>query len=287
MIDSTDPDIILGTETWLDGNVESTEFLPDRMGYKVARKDRPTDPHGGVLIAAKNEILMTDIKTYSSEMISATLSLDKGKKVLVAVFYRPPDKTDQLYLEGAKKDIADFCVSNKQAPKYIGGDFNLPDIDWCKSQITGHQYPLRVNEAFMEAATDNNLEQQVDFPTRKEATLDLILASHPSYKQRCKPLPAIGNSDHDIVLYDTTITSTPPKPKRRLIKLWKKANIESIKSCIAKFNAEVFGHVDALWNSLKQTIHKAIEDHVPQKLTQARTSHPWMDTSLRRLIKRK
>ncbi|KAK6177784.1 hypothetical protein SNE40_015818 [Patella caerulea] len=94
MIDVTDPDIILGTETWLDGNVASTEFLPDRMGYKVARKDRPTDPHGVVLIAAKNEILMTDIKTYSSEIISATLSLDKGKKVLVAVFYRPPDNSD-------------------------------------------------------------------------------------------------------------------------------------------------------------------------------------------------
>ncbi|KAK6183023.1 hypothetical protein SNE40_010577 [Patella caerulea] len=116
LIDLTDPDIILGTETWLDGNVASTEFLPDRMGYKVARKDMPTNPHGGVLIAAKNEILMTDIKTYSSEMISATLSLDKGKKVLVAVFYRPPDNADQLYLEGAKKDIADFCCSNIQAP---------------------------------------------------------------------------------------------------------------------------------------------------------------------------
>ena len=42
----------------------------------------------------------------------------------------------------------------------------------------------------------------MDFPTRKENTLDLIFTTHPSFKQRCKPLPSIGNSDHDIVLLD-------------------------------------------------------------------------------------
>jgi hypothetical protein len=42
----------------------------------------------------------------------------------------------------------------------------------------------------------------VDFPTRKENTLDLIFTTHPSFTQRCKPLPSIGNNDHDIVLLD-------------------------------------------------------------------------------------
>jgi hypothetical protein len=44
---------------------------------------------------------------------------------------------------------------------------------------------------------DNNLEQIVDFPTRKDKILDLILTSHPSFKQRCKPMPSIGNSDNE------------------------------------------------------------------------------------------
>ena len=42
----------------------------------------------------------------------------------------------------------------------------------------------------------------MDFPTRKENTLDLIFTTHPSFTQRCKPLPSIGNNDHDIVLLD-------------------------------------------------------------------------------------
>jgi hypothetical protein len=50
---------------------------------------------------------------------------------------------------------------------------------------------------FFEIVADNGLEQIVDFPTRKDNTLDLMLLSHPAYKLRCKPLPSIGNSDHD------------------------------------------------------------------------------------------
>jgi hypothetical protein len=53
---------------------------------------------------------------------------------------------------------------------------------------------------FLEIVADNGLEQIVDFPTRKDNTLDLMLLSHPAYKLRCKPLPSIGNSDHAIVL---------------------------------------------------------------------------------------
>jgi hypothetical protein len=35
------------------------------------------------------------------------------------------------------------------------------------------------------------------FRRYKDNTLDLMLLSHPAYKLRCKPLPSIGNSDHD------------------------------------------------------------------------------------------
>ena len=39
---------------------------------------------------------------------------------------------------------------------------------------------------------------------------------------RCKPLSSIGNSDHDIVLLDTSIWGRRPKPARRKIYLRKK-----------------------------------------------------------------
>ena len=45
------PDIILGTETWLDSSISSAEIRPDF--YKVFRRDRG-GRGGGVLVAVHN-----------------------------------------------------------------------------------------------------------------------------------------------------------------------------------------------------------------------------------------
>ncbi|KAL8623447.1 hypothetical protein ACOMHN_058892 [Nucella lapillus] len=79
LIDSTDSDIIIGTETWLDDKVSSAEVIPNHLGYDVHRRDRPKVPnqkpskprkndrrrkrrrrcgaYGGVFIAAKTTTL--------------------------------------------------------------------------------------------------------------------------------------------------------------------------------------------------------------------------------------
>jgi endonuclease/exonuclease/phosphatase family metal-dependent hydrolase len=75
----------------------------------------------------------------------------------------------------------------------LAGDFNLPDTNWSEQTISPNQYTVGTNQTYLDIASDNGLEQIVDFPTRNENTLDLIFTSHPSYKQRCKPIPAIGN----------------------------------------------------------------------------------------------
>ena len=76
----------------------------------------------------------------------------------------------------------------------IGGDFNLLDINWESMRADGTQYPTRVSQAFLDIVADYSLEQMVDFPTRKDKTLDLLFTSHPSYVEKCKPLPSIGTA---------------------------------------------------------------------------------------------
>ena len=110
----------------------------------------------------------------------------------------------------------------------LTGDFNLHDINWSEQTIISNQYTEGTNQTYLDIASDNGIEHIVDFPTRNENTLDLIFTSHPSYKQRCKPIPAIGNSDHDIVLLDIACNPIKPKPTRHKISLWKKANIYKI-----------------------------------------------------------
>ena len=56
VIDQHKPDIIFGTESWLNSNIESNKILPN--GYKIFRKDCPDDCHG-TLQPVKNDIIIT------------------------------------------------------------------------------------------------------------------------------------------------------------------------------------------------------------------------------------
>ena len=74
IIESTEPDIIIGTETWLDSNIKSSEIIPDYFQYDMERRDRPKDPHGGVMIAAKQSLQLENItKGEDIELITGTI----------------------------------------------------------------------------------------------------------------------------------------------------------------------------------------------------------------------
>ena len=91
LIESSKPDIILGTETWLDSSIKSSEILPPYLNYDIERRDRPSDPHGGVLIAARNELLLSNItRSKNLELISGTITIEGEKKMKIAAYYRPP-----------------------------------------------------------------------------------------------------------------------------------------------------------------------------------------------------
>jgi hypothetical protein len=60
LIDNADPDIILGTETWLNGNISSAEVLP--TNFQVFRNDR-SDSYGGVLFAVREDLICPHVLT--------------------------------------------------------------------------------------------------------------------------------------------------------------------------------------------------------------------------------
>ena len=74
----------------------------------------------------------------------------------------------------------------------------------------------------------------VDFSTRLNNTLDIFLTNLPSLVNRCCPIP--GVSDHDIVPIDSNITPYRRKPTRRLIYLWKQANINEMKKELTEYS---------------------------------------------------
>jgi hypothetical protein len=94
--------------------------------------------------------------------------------MLVGAFYRPPDKTDEDYLNKVKEEISTIKEKHRRDIFVIGGGFNLPDINYEEQTIINRQYPIKTNQTFLEIVADNGLEQIVDFPTRM--ILDLPLS---------------------------------------------------------------------------------------------------------------
>ena len=71
LLDTTKPDIIIGTETWLDPSISSSEYFPASR-YTVYRRDRPPNSkgqsHGGrVLIAINSEFESTEINSLQTD----------------------------------------------------------------------------------------------------------------------------------------------------------------------------------------------------------------------------
>ncbi|XP_071123237.1 uncharacterized protein [Mytilus edulis] len=291
LIETANPDIIIGTETWLSNNIGSREIFPPELGYDVIRRDREKDPHGGVLIAAKNELELSQVSiSKDAEMITGKIKIGT-KQYIITSFYRPPNKTDNKYAERAITEIHNLRNNNKRSIFLLGGDFNLPDIDWGKNEIKGNQLPQTINRAFLQMSADLSIQQINNNTTRGNNILDLMFTSHPGNIDRCKTLPPIGNSDHDIVLVDITANDNKPKPTKRKINLWKKADLESIGKHLDSqydlFNKSEFVDIDTMWTSIKKIIKESMEKFVPTKRSLARKSHPWMNIHLRRMSRQK
>ena len=92
-------DILSFTETWLSPDIP-TEDLMLQFYNTPDRKDRPGDPHGGVMIYVKNGIHYKrrhDLELRGIESIWIEL-VHNHISILYGLFYRPPNANEQYFL---------------------------------------------------------------------------------------------------------------------------------------------------------------------------------------------
>lgn len=229
------------------------------------------------------------LTSQETELISVKLQLNRAKSIIISSFYRPPNMTEDTYSSAALEELIKLKHDNQKSDFWIGGDFNLPDMNWSSLTVTSNQYSYAMTDTYLDILRNCNVEQIVDFPTRGNKTLDIFLTSNPGLIDRCKPIPGVG--DHDAVLIDTLIKPRRTKPTRRTIHLWDKANITEFKTevtaYINKFTATPFSTINDMWTSFRDNILKLLDKHVPHKQTRSRHTNSWMDTTARRLTRQK
>ena len=114
------------------------------------------------------------------EFITAKLQAVNSPAIYFGCMYRPTDNNPKP-LEALAADLENLTSSGSQLPIIIlGGDFNLPSIDWTSESIgPSPRYGKKVNEKMMEIYYNNSLHQLVDFPTHGENILDLLFTTVP------------------------------------------------------------------------------------------------------------
>ena len=107
LIDSTKPDIVIGNESWLHGDIQSIEVFPS--GFTCYRNDRKSDPHGWVFILVSDKYLSSepaDLKSDdASEQLWVKLQVKGSPDLYVGSFYKPPRQTDEECLAHLDKSI--------------------------------------------------------------------------------------------------------------------------------------------------------------------------------------
>ena len=292
VIDIENPDIIVGNETWLKKGIHDSEFLPDN--YNVYRNDR-ADGYAGVLIAIKKSISSTRLTPEFKDIgyVACKVNLHKQPPLIINSAYRPP-YNDASYFNNLCSQIEKVCTDNKNAVIWTLGDFNLPDIDWPSLNISGNRYLKEINARAIELAQNVFQDQQVDSPTRDENILDIFLTNRPSLTTKCKLLPPLGNSDHDIVYISASLSAKFIKKAKRTVWDWAKRDNQQLHIDAKNFssffirNHSTSTPIEQMWNCIKENIISLINANVPTRQTTSHTSRQtWITAKAKRLCRQK
>ena len=221
VIDYTDPDVLIITETKIDDTVHTSEFLPSN--FKAFRRDR-TRRGGGVLIAVKEQFAANELPLHDvdGQIVWVRVEpLKHNSPLIIGAFYRTPSEREVNRLNQLEKSldqIYEITKNNESSTIILGGDFNVGDINWDSLTVSNASNNKAHCTKTLEIMAHFHIEQMQRQPTRLDNTLDIWLTNKPSLVRQCNSIPGI--SDHDIVLTDSDLKDKITKKAPHKIHLY-------------------------------------------------------------------
>ena len=251
-------------------------MFPD--SYNVYRRDR--DPEvkangGGVFILVKKIYVSSEIKINTNcELLFVDLKLKGQKNVKIGCVYRPP-WTDEDYIVDLEKALDEIDPQHSNNI-WLGGDFNVPNVDWSDVMSTPNSPNTQLATKLIEVTNDRSLTQVVDLPTRKDNTLDLFFTSNPSLINRTITIPPLTQAaDHDIVFIDVNTRASIPKQTPATKFLYKKADWASMRQEMSNYVLPTTS-VQEQWNDMENFLKSLMKKFIPTKVFRPQKHKPWI-----------
>ena len=116
LVHSTNPDIIIAKETWLNPAIYSSEFFGS--SFIIFRRDRITNTTGGGILIAINSCFKSEEYILpmctNIGLIWVRLSTKENKHLYIGACYRP-EKTDEATLNACDSCLQKLTRSEKNA----------------------------------------------------------------------------------------------------------------------------------------------------------------------------
>ena len=238
------------------------------------------------MLAVRDNILSirrNDLENDQTEMLACEMRPKTKKKLLILVFYRPPN-TDLNYMKDFKKTLKLVCKSNFDSI-IVCGDFNLLDIDWTTGVAVKND---SIHSFFAKTVKDNYLHQLVDFPTRLNNTLDLILTNIPDKVINMHGFQDVNDTDHTLVSFDLDLNIyKKPKIKRSAFKNGNWSVLKEILMNSPWNHFFVDNDVNASLSGWCNLFISAVDDHIPKRFCHSVYDPPWIDKELLDLLLKK
>ena len=179
------------------------------------------------------------------ELVWAKIKVTGSKDLYVESFYRPPSITDPEYLSTLESYLSRIPTHNG-AHLWLGGDFNLPGIDWPNETVKTKATNRSECSQLLEISKNLLLDQIVLDPTRitetQANTLDLFFTNNETLVNQARIIPGI--SDHETVFIESS--QRPMMKKITPHKVWqyRKANYEQLKEELHQYQ-EKFNNLES------------------------------------------
>ena len=221
------------------------------------------------------------------ELVACSTILKNGKKLFIISFYRPNDSN--LHLDEFFKAI-DLIYSTCDDPLLlIGGDFNLPGIDWVNSMhVPSRPYAFN-SKRFIDYLHIHSLEQINMQPTRGTNVLELLITNSPEAVQSvgCD----MGISDHGQLVHAELNYFPAVAPlSRRTVLNFEHADWDNFRHFVSTALTDTndrfsSNSVNANWDLFKEVIDSGINKFIPKRLSRSSSEPIWYNTEIRRVLR--
>lgn len=303
-------DIILFTETWLQGDILDGELCDAR--YDVFRCDRNLglrgkSTGGGVMILARKELEVDVLNEWSSDSAESLCvrvpahSITSQSDLFIVLVYTPPYvSTDHQgftnRIDNIINNISKLTDKHSNCNYLVTGDFNFPCIHWEKDEciiLKQGKVDLQIcAENFVDNLNFFGLKQYNQILNVKNRILDLCLGNFDLIVTRTQPLSKEDMYHPSILINTMDLKCKQFKEKQNSRFNFYKGNYELTNTYLSNINwADILSHDDINEDvsSFNNILHECWTLFIPlSKRSIARSRYPiWYSRDLIKLIERK